>query len=99
MMLATMIITERILRMSRLHLPVILQAVVTSLALADSPPGAPAEKLILDFERAELAATVALTCVLHDGPPRPSKTEARWSRRAIVLNLGTCSQEDCYESG
>ena len=41
--------------MAKLHVPVILLAVMSSWAEADSPPGKPAEKLILGFERAELA--------------------------------------------
>ena len=44
-------------RMSRLHAQVLLLAVMASISLADSPPGAPSEKLILGFERAELAGT------------------------------------------
>jgi len=41
--------------MAKFHVPVILLAVMSSWAEADSPSGRPAEKLILGFEGAELA--------------------------------------------
>ncbi len=57
MIVATTLEDSRMLRMSRLHLSVLLLSVMASIALADSPAGAPVEKLILGFERAELAGT------------------------------------------
>ena len=54
-MLAAVLLDSHLSRMATLQVPVILLAVMAGVAVAEPLPGAQAEKLILGFERAELA--------------------------------------------